>query len=172
MPAAPPLIIRKIAEKQNENKTPLIVREAPPLDQSLQKIEPQVINIPGKILPPPPRKLIINREYYYINKDKSSNKKSHGKKKEKKTVSEKTERKSEYVAKRRSSFQQKPCPYQENNTSERKTTETNSYVNKTNNYYTTQPAVENTYNPVTYETQYYQPQAAREYYTPSYYPRY
>lgn len=151
MPAAPPLIIRKIPERKNEKKTPLIVREAPPLAQGNQKIELQVINIPGKLLPPPPRKVIINREYYYINKDK----KSQSKKKEKKTVSEKTERKSEVAVKRRASFQQ-PCPYQagQKDTSER------IYVN---NYFTPQAPVEN---PV---TQYYQPQ---EYYTPTYYPSY
>ena len=65
-PAAPPLIIREIPERPQDNTEPLIVREAPP-SQNLKKIEPQIITIPGKVLPPPPRKVIINREYYYIN---------------------------------------------------------------------------------------------------------
>ncbi len=69
MPPAPPIIIRQLPDQngnQENNDEPLIVREAPP-NTNLQKIEPQIITIPGKILPPPPRKVIINREYYYIN---------------------------------------------------------------------------------------------------------
>lgn len=42
----------------------------------MKQIEPQIITIPGKILPPPPRKVIINREYYYINSECSDKKKS------------------------------------------------------------------------------------------------
>ena len=80
IPAAPPLIIRQIPDAPEEKLNPLVVREAPPINygQNFQ-IEPQIITIPGKILPPPPRKVIINREYYYINTDcnKEKKKKTH-----------------------------------------------------------------------------------------------
>lgn len=62
----PPLIIRQVSEKAPDTQKPLIFREAPPVEK-LQPIKPQIITIPGKVLPPPPRKVIINREYYYIN---------------------------------------------------------------------------------------------------------